>query len=530
MYKLLIVDDEKMIRMGIKNGIDWGALGIHGVYTAASAMEALEVIEKEQPQVMLTDISMSEMSGLDLMEKIRSRYSEDEMRILVLTGYDKFEYARQCLQMRVQNFLLKPVDEEELSAAVREQIELLEELRIKREQDHASLRTEGSKRQAAMERFMRDLVHQRLGQDTLCYPQELVADRKKQMQIAILIPEMNMGKQGESDRDFKQLTIKNICMDLMDARRAGITFSDDDGKIVLAVYTFGTEKNVTEWLEELSSILENECDIRPRVVLGSEAEGLDRLFVSYNDAAHLLEEEREGFREIVKFGSEQTKERLIHDIYQEFKQGMMANIADGNRVMHIYEKFCQATKSYNLSRVQVQKWCFDVAAGIYFTSVTETGEAVDSRVESLMKALVGADRDEILEMTSAFIKKLVFKEENERHEIIVRARRFIDEHLEADLSVARLAEQFYVSPNYFSRLFKRVMNEGCNEYIVKKRIEKSRILLETTTIKAGKIALMVGYNDTNYFSLAFKKHTGMSPTKYRETLQKSRDGIGKAGG
>jgi len=85
--------------------------------------------------------------------------------------------------------------------------------------------------------------------------------------------------------------------------------------------------------------------------------------------------------------------------------------------------------------------------------------------------------------------------------------------------VAKLAEQFYVSTNYFSRLFKKVMNEGCNEYIVKKRIEKSRILLETTTIKAGKIAMMVGYNDTNYFSLAFKKHTGMSPTKYRETLQ-----------
>lgn len=64
------------------------------------------------------------------------------------------------------------------------------------------------------------------------------------------------------------------------------------------------------------------------------------------------------------------------------------------------------------------------------------------------------------------------------------------------------------------------MQEGCNEYVVKKRIEKSRYLLETTTIKAGKIAAMVGYHDTNYFSLAFKKHTGMSPTRYRESVQK----------
>ena len=153
MYKLLIVDDEKMIRMGIKNGIDWAEQGNGEVSTAASAMEALEVIEKEHPQIVLTDISMAEMSGLALMEEIRSRYGEKEVRILVLTGYDKFEYARQCLQMRVQNFLLKPVDEEELKKSVKEQIEILEEIYAKQELEQASLRAEGSKRQIEMERF-----------------------------------------------------------------------------------------------------------------------------------------------------------------------------------------------------------------------------------------------------------------------------------------------------------------------------------------------------------------------------------------
>ncbi len=373
MYKLLIVDDEKMIRMGIKNGIGWAELGIEEVYTAASAMEALSIVEKEHPQIMLTDISMAEMSGLALMEKIREQYGEKEIRILVLTGYDKFEYARQCLQMRVQNFLLKPIDEEELKASVQEQINILEEIRMKQELEHASLRTEGSKRQAAMEHFMRDLVHQRLGESILEYPEELAADRKKSMEIAILIPEVYMGKGRKQDLDFRQLTIKNICMDLIDARRAGITFLDDDGKIVLAIYTSDTERNVTEWLEELSEILENECDIKPRVVLGSEAEGLDNLFVSYNDALFLLEQERKGFREIVRSGSEQNKEQLIQDIYREFKQTMTANIANANRVMHIFENFGQATKSYNLSRSQVQKWCYDMASSMYFTCITETG-------------------------------------------------------------------------------------------------------------------------------------------------------------
>lgn len=524
MYKLLIVDDEKMIRMGIKRGIAWEALGISEVFTAASAMEALEIIEKEQPQIMLTDISMAEMSGLVLMERVRERYSDEDMRILVLTGYDSFDYARQCLQMRVQDFLLKPVDEEELKNNVQKQIAALEEIRLKREQGQADIRTKGTKYQAAMERFMRNLIHQRLGKGEMeeC-PEELKEMWTNPMEIAILIPEVYMDKEKETDRDFQQLTIKNICMDLVDTRQEGITFSDDDGKIIVVVYTSNTERNVTECIEELSRVLENECDIKPRVVLGSEAEGLDTLFVSYNDALYLLEQERKGFREIVRQGNEQNKEKLIQGIYQEFKQKMISDIANGNQVMHVYEKFSQATKSYNLSKAQVQKWCFDIASGIYFAFITETGETVDDRMESLMKALTGAGREEALEVTSMFIRKLVFREENEQNEIVADARRYIDEHLESELSVTKLAERFFVSPNYFSRLFKRITGEGCNEYIVKKRIEKSRILLETTTIRAGKIAAMVGYNDTNYFSLAFKKHTGMSPVKYREQLRKKQN-------
>lgn len=516
MYKLLVVDDERMIRAGIKNGIEWETTGIGEVFTAASAKEALEIIEKEHPQIMLTDIGMAEMSGITLMEQIRNKYSDEDIRIIVLTGYDGFDYARSCLQMRVQNFLLKPVDEDELKCNVQKEIAALEEIRIKRENERANLRTEGTKRQAAMEHFMRDLVHKRL--DTKqpgAYPEELKADWDKTAEIAILVSNTYI---KETERDFQKLTIKNLCMDFIDARHDGITFSDDDGKIVIVIYTSDTEKNITELIEELSVILENECDIKPRIVLGSEADGLSNLFISYNDAIYLLEQEREGFREIVKQRNDQNKEQLIQDIYREFKQAMIVNIANGDQIMHVYEKFAQATRSYGLSKTQVQRWCFDIASGIYFAYITETGEAVDNRMESLLKALAGAGKEEVLEMTAMFIRKLVLNEKDEQNEIIANAKRYIDKHLESELSVMKLAESLFVSPNYFSRLFKRVAGEGCNEYIVRKRIEKSKVLLETTTIKAGKIAMMVGYNDTNYFSLAFKKHTGMSPTKYREML------------
>ena len=111
------------------------------------------------------------------------------------------------------------------------------------------------------------------------------------------------------------------------------------------------------------------------------------------------------------------------------------------------------------------------------------------------------------------------KEEENVHHIITEAKYYIEKHLTEDLSVSSIAASLYITPNYFSRLFKRVTKEGCNEYIVRKRIEKAKSLLQTTSLKTGKIAMMVGYRDTNYFSLAFKKQTGKSPTKYREEMQ-----------
>ena len=152
MYKVLIVDDEQMIRMGIKEGLDWKKLGVGEVYTAASAREAIQIIEDEQPELMITDISMSEMTGLDLIREIRKR--QLNMRILVLTGYDSFSYARQCLRMQVQNFLLKPVDEEELTENIRQQVEYLNEARRQEELDQSQKRTEGSRQQAELERVM----------------------------------------------------------------------------------------------------------------------------------------------------------------------------------------------------------------------------------------------------------------------------------------------------------------------------------------------------------------------------------------
>lgn len=141
MYKILIVDDERMIRLGIERTIQWEKLKIGQVFTAASAQQAIHIIQENRPDIMITDINMTEMSGLDLIGELKD--NDQEMRIIILTGYERFEYARKALQLQVHDFLLKPIDEEELSESIRRQVEALDEIKEKNARIFTVNRTEG---------------------------------------------------------------------------------------------------------------------------------------------------------------------------------------------------------------------------------------------------------------------------------------------------------------------------------------------------------------------------------------------------
>jgi two-component system response regulator YesN len=518
MYRVLIVDDEKMIRMGIRKVIQWEKLGVGQVFTAASAREALQILEEQGPQIMITDIQMSEMSGLELIEEARKR--QPELRVLVLTGYDSFEYARQSLRLKVQDFFLKPVDETDLSDAIEGQIRFLEHKKAEAKSSLLVQRTRGLTEQIRLEAQMRDLVHRRGDSRQLLERMHdyYGLDRFYGFQVVLIIPPLCMANQS-SENNFQEMSMKNICISIVDAQAEGVTFIDDDGALV-AVYFLGEEEeSVPEKSRELADILQDEFDCKPKMVIGSVVECLDNLYISYHDARHLLDTEKEGLQDIVQLLGEQNKNNIFQDIYTELKGMMCSNIGNTEYVLKAFRTFTKAAESYNLSRQTVRRLCFELASSIYFSYLGEAGETEAGKLDALSKSLRSASREEACAVTEMFLSQMLGSQEENVHDIVAKAKYYIAEHLTEELTVSNIAVSLYITPNYFSRLFKRVTKEGCNEYIVRKRIEKAKSLLDTTSLKIGEIAMMVGYRDTNYFSLAFKKHTGKSPTKYREEIQ-----------
>lgn len=520
MYKCLIVDDEKMIRMGIKKVIKWESLGVGEVFTAASAGEALEILGKYRPEIMITDIQMTQMTGLELIEEARKILPE--LRVLVLTGYDNFEYARQSLRLKVQDFFLKPVEEEDLSKAVGEQVKYLDAVKEEAKNSILMQRTQGTAEQLQLEKYMRELIHRRqdCGELLEMIKKQYQFDLPRNFQIVLIVPTLYMNEQP-LEENFRAMSVKNVCMSVVDSQEEGITFSDDDGTIAVVYFLRNEEDSVLEKAEELAEILRDEFDTKPKMVIGGIAEGFENLHISYNDAKYLLNTEREGIQDIIQTFGAQNKKNIFRDIYAELKGIMCTNTGNPEYVMKAFHTFAKATESYQLSQQTVRRLCFEIATTTYFSYTGDSGEVESGKLDALSRSLLSATREEACEVTEMFLSQMLGKEEENVHEIIAKAKSYISEHLTEDLTVSNIAAMLYITPNYFSRLFKRVTKEGCSEYIVRKRIEKAKSLLETTSLKTGKIAMMVGYRDTNYFSLAFKKHTGKSPTKYREETQKN---------
>ncbi|MBU9736792.1 response regulator transcription factor [Diplocloster agilis] len=514
--KALIVDDEKMIRIGIQKVIRWEEIGIEQVFTAASGKEAYEIVEEEKPEIMVTDINMAEMSGLDLIELVKSIVPE--MRIIVLTGYDRFEYARQCLRLSVQEFLLKPIDEEVLTQTLKKQVQYLEELKEAEGETNVS-RARAAAKQYELEKKLSDYLHGKItGQEIFTeeFYREYPYDSGQSMQAVIIRPPQFVHHLQEEEEYISQ-SIRNICIGFIDAQGKGITLADHDGRTVILYFVQNGAPEALKDIKKLTEILKDEYNVTLKAVMGSVVNGFRNITVSYNDACLLLEKNKNDFHEIVQNRNLQKRDKLFKEVFSEMKAAMCANVGNADCVMKIYERFKQALESYSVPGEDVSMCCYELASSVYFVYLSDSKSSADDRLPSFMKILMNAGREEACEMTEIFLQNLLQgDEEKEAHQVVTKAKRYIKEHLAEEISVSSLASALYLTPNYFSRLFKRVTGEGCNEYIVQERIEKAKLLLKTTNLRTNRIAAMIGYRDTNYFSLAFKKKTGMSPTKFRE--------------
>lgn len=514
MYKIIIVDDEPLIRKGIETILPWDELEVSEVFSAESGKEALAIMEEASVDLMITDICMGDMDGLSLIRQVNGKYPH--MRVIVLTGYSSFEYAQECCRMDVDEFLLKPIDEKQLVKTIAKELQELAEERKQTERSKILKRAIGVREQVYLDQAMQNIVEKRFtGEEIDAWVKENEQNPGSFIQVMIIQPLIIDQTEWEKKHLFQQLQVKSLCIQLFDARKKGITFEDELGRTVVAVYTENELEESSDIIMEFKKTLNTEYDLPVNLLLGSVVHGMKEAYISYNDAQALIETAKKRKNEVIVEFKQEKRLRLFLETFEQLLKIAETNIDDYETVAKVNRTFFSSMDSYNASPALKRKLIFQFVSRIYYAYALQSKEMPSNMLESCLKIIQNTELEELKEIVTDFIEKLEKQNALKDMDVISRAKEIINERFSQDISVTSLSEQFYMTTSHFSRLFKQQVGEGCNEYIVGKRMEKAMYLLESTNMTSGKIASLVGYKDVNYFSMAFKRRAGLSPKEYR---------------
>ncbi|MFC4303560.1 response regulator [Cohnella boryungensis] len=528
MMNLMIVDDEERARNGIRTLIDWDSHHIRIVAEARDGAEALELLEHTPVDILLTDIRMPEIDGLELIEQVSRLYPD--IKCVIMSGYDEFAYAQKAMAIGACHYLLKPSRRQEileLVVALTEEIEKerrksrkLEQLKEGFHQSFPLLKENTLNRLVLSENppYARLLANLKMNDMTLPHRffgiMVIRMDNFHSFQKRISSEDIELYKYG----------LKNISEEIMSPLGQCAAFERNDELILLL--------NTEEWLsrESLASCAESiqqnagsYLKFTVSVGIGSMGTEVSHLRLSYQEAVRALnaafyigEEKIVDYMEAVEGESEHTsyplgvektvlqavihgEEPAIRERLSAFLQALHPENASKDHVLNsIFSLFFALYRLCIEKNVNVQE-----VFGQNLTSITHMLER--SSMDSIMSALT----DTALAVGQQLNSR---KNGNKLFEAVLS---YIQQNSHKDISRETVAREVYITPGYVSLLFKQQMQTSFLDYLHRIRIDRACQLFKDRGLRIADVAHDVGYQDEKYFFQVFKKYTGMTPNQYR---------------
>lgn len=521
--KVLLVDDEKLERVLIRKGYDWEGNGFEIVGEAGSGEEALEFFERKQPDIVLTDINMPYMDGLALTEKIKEH--SPKCRVIIITGYREFEYARKALKLGVKDFILKPVNIHDMATLVES---IKEEMQQEEgyHQEYTKLKeTVLMNQDVVQESFLQRLVENHI-EEKEALPKIQLYSFEPLLEQCICVNIKPRICQTCSEAGTLSFSKKILELIQQNNYPCMIGFVHYLCNIILYFYGDGagqSHKLAEEIKEQINRKLGMEADIgisqenkgfagisrayrqAEKAISASVIRGKN-VCITYDEYAK-IKKENPGNTEIdwqdftfnVENCMEQNVEENINDFTNAMKRAGAAN-KDYLKLMamNMLSKASTVLSKHGKSLGQL------IGEDTLYEQVSkiETVEEMNLCLKNIIK--------KILEFSDE-------KRTKKSNKMINQTLEYINSHLcEPTLTLKTVAGQVYVNESYLSRVFKQELGESFIEYITRKRIEYSIVLLNTTDLKVYEIAEKVGFTDSHYFSICFKKQVGVTIKEYKK--------------
>lgn len=535
MYKLMLVDDEAIARKNVINKIHWNEYGFEIVCEAENGEEAFEMFETYLPDVVITDIKMPFMNGLQLSEKILKKYPFT--KIIVLTGFDEFEYAKKGVDLHVMNYILKPITSKELIKILKEVKEKLD-LEIRKRRDFQRLKEYYDKSYPLMkDKFLEALVKgEYVQEDIYKWLDYYKVDLKGKMFLISVIKIDNFYKERKNinfeETEFKKISLLNMVTEVNSRNNIGIFFLMNNHAVVISKTNKTCEREFIQEtilkLEEIRQGVEKFLQFTVTIGVGHVCNNLSDIQSSLKSALNaydyklamgnnqviyindleevnnedfeLSEIQQRQLMRILKVGSKEDFFKFTDEIFNKIAKH---NGEENERQIFILELFTIVLKTAKEMKIDL---CNVYEDEVNLFNIMEKFNQLE-----YSKNTFNSIGEKIIECISEGRK-------NTEISIISKAKAYVKEnYTDCDFNIDKLSKYLHYSPNYFSTVFKKETGEAFMNYLLDIRIEAAKDLLLTTDMKTLEIALEVGFASPNYFSFCFKKKMNISPSKYRKT-------------
>jgi two-component system response regulator YesN len=528
MYKVFLVEDEIVVREGIRNSIPWDKTPYTFAGEAPDGEMALSMIQDIKPDIVITDIRMPFMDGLTLSRIIRKTLPW--IKIIILSGHDEFEYARESVSLGVEEYLLKPVSSSEMLKTLEKIAKRLDEEKEKLLSIESLKKQIRSSSDSLRDKWLSDFVNGRIPP---------AAAIEKGREHGIDLPARSyaaaaIGVIGLSENEGPIIPVKMIIHSVMEKYPDSIWFRENDNRFVLLIREVsgeGVEELVYTIAQALKHEVERNTGFKIAVGIGPTVERLSEVAKSYATALKVLNYETdEGLAQIsdsailpsgdgvfipaglLNLDGDMLLTRMkymakkdIEPVIKEYTRVLENNFSENNMLVY-----------FVFSEIIVAASKIVEALGGEFGKVAPFSLDRDS-IQGIIKS-----REIFFEKIRALIEAVIeFRDahtDGRYQSVIMKTREYINQHFASeDISLYSTASFVGISPNHLSTVFAQETGENFIEYLTRVRIEKAKQLLKSTAMKSADIAFETGFSDPHYFSFIFKKNTGLTPREYRNS-------------
>lgn len=528
-YKVLLVDDEIDVAQRIANKINWNEIGFTNPIITNNGLEALEISDKEKPDVVMTDITMPYMNGLELAHKLKEEYPN--IRIIIFSGYDEFEYAQEAIHIQAEEYILKPIDSEELKKIFVRVREALDKEYDERQNLSKLKSYYNDSLPMLQESFYTSLIENKIPADKLDHFISIYSiDFHTPYYCAVILHVSTHNLSKDMNPLYLSVSVRKLSEEKLGEKWDGKFFTYQGNTVMIAqLHEENDIKKLTDDCDKFTRLANGVCKATVTIGVGNVCNSIidisqsyhgARMAVSYRalygttKAININEIEPEQFKQPVNIESEALSE--------VFKRIRINNQESLEKAINHY---LSETISQFSNVPEFRFYVMQLVSEIYSFAVSNKLE-VENLFSNYHEIILQIEKLELKDLP-AWMKHLCFqmqelmneKRSNTTKNFIIKAIDYVNEnYANPELTVESMCAYLNVSYAYFSTVFKKEIGKSFTSYLTEIRLHKAVKLLLENHEKTYVIAHDVGYVDPNYFSYVFKKVYGVSPNKYRAKL------------